>query len=184
MSKVPSPFPAQSSAIPLEKTSSNVASGSTIVPARPFSQIAPSSTSSSLWQAPAHWNTSELSSSPAVSVLLKRKSAKLKKRSQEERDIASRTSARLVPYKILLSGLLHRVLNITRPRVAARLAADHQAVLYPDTETPFADAVDVVNRLLPYHVFQQPQEDLEYAPSSAGRKGKQKASKEEIEIEG
>jgi Conserved region of unknown function on GLTSCR protein len=34
-------------------------------------------------------------------------------------------------------------------------------VLYPDTETPFVDTLDVVHRLLPYHVFQHPREDLD-----------------------
>lgn len=34
-------------------------------------------------------------------------------------------------------------------------------VLHPDIDSPFVDEVDVVNRLLPYHLFQQPQEDLE-----------------------
>jgi hypothetical protein len=38
---------------------------------------------------------------------------------------------------------------------------DHIAVLYPDIDTPFTDTVDVVHRLLPYHVFQHPQEDLD-----------------------
>jgi len=63
--------------------------------------------------------------------------------------------------------------------VSARLAVDHSAVLYPDTETPFSDIADAVNRLLPYHVFQQPQEDLEYTG-----KGKGKASELQAEIEG
>ena len=37
---------------------------------------------------------------------------------------------------------------------------DHISVLYPDVDTPFVDGVDVVQRLLPYHVFQLPREEL------------------------
>ncbi|KAJ7218007.1 hypothetical protein GGX14DRAFT_517407 [Mycena pura] len=76
-----------------------------------------------------------------------KKVPKAKKRTQEEEEITKRTAA----------------------RVAARLAQDHAAVLNPDTETPFTDTIDVVNRLLPYHVFYQPKEDLD-------RKGKRKAN--------
>ena len=43
-------------------------------------------------------------------------------------------------------------------------------------DTPFADEIDVVNRLLPYHVFQQPREDLEGLIS---KKGKEKAVDQE-----
>lgn len=52
-------------------------------------------------------------------------------------------------------------------------------MLYPDVDTPFADTIDVLNRLLPYHVFQQPQEDLgdigRYLGKESKRKGKGKA---------
>lgn len=51
----------------------------------------------------------------------------------------------------------------------------------PDVETPFTDAVDAVNRLLPYHVFLQPMEDL--VPLLHDRKGKTKAADLQ-EIEG
>jgi hypothetical protein len=47
---------------------------------------------------------------------------------------------------------------------------DHIAVLYPDTGTPFVDTFDVVRRLLPYHVFQHPKEDLDML--TKGRKEK------------
>lgn len=45
---------------------------------------------------------------------------------------------------------------------------------------PFRDAVDVVRRLLPYHVFHYPQEELQHAiasnnrPPSVKGKGKEK----------
>src|SRR5579863_8564943 len=65
--------------------------------------------------------------------------------------------------------------KISCPSVAARLTADHISVLFPDVDTPFRDVEDVVDRLLPYHVFQHPREDL----PKAG-KGKRKATEEEI----
>ncbi|KZT56572.1 hypothetical protein CALCODRAFT_518033 [Calocera cornea HHB12733] len=45
-------------------------------------------------------------------------------------------------------------------RVAQAILADQLAVTYPDYKTPFRDATDVVHRLLPYHIFQQPDEDI------------------------
>ncbi|CCM01109.1 uncharacterized protein FIBRA_03157 [Fibroporia radiculosa] len=71
----------------------------------------------------------------------------------------------------------------TAARVAERLAADHDSVLYPDVDAPFADAADVVKRLLPYHVFQHPQEDLAGLTSQRvfpSRKGKRKATEEDL----
>ncbi|KAG9051377.1 hypothetical protein FS837_008472 [Tulasnella sp. UAMH 9824] len=68
----------------------------------------------------------------------------------------------------------------TRNAFTQLLAADHTAVDSPDVETPFRDAVDVVRRLLPYHVFQHHQEELEYATALNNRvlsaKGKGKAT--------
>jgi hypothetical protein len=58
---------------------------------------------------------------------------------------------------------------------ASCLAADHAAVMNPDVDSPFVDAVDVVHRLLPYHVFQQPQEDLRTVTERRRAKGKDKA---------
>lgn len=53
-------------------------------------------------------------------------------------------------------------------------------------DTPFTDVPDVVNRLLPYHVFQQPDEDLGSLLNRTRSKGKEKARHHEIrqEIEG
>jgi hypothetical protein len=48
-------------------------------------------------------------------------------------------------------------------------------VLNPDVDSPFVDAVDVVHRLLPYHVLQQPQEDLRIIAERRRAKGKGKA---------
>jgi hypothetical protein len=50
---------------------------------------------------------------------------------------------------------------------------DHISVLYPDVDTPFIDGVDVVQRLLPYHVFQLPRGDFD---ASRKQKGKSKAT--------
>ena len=72
------------------------------------------------------------------------------------------------------------------PSFAACLAADHAAVLQPDMDAPFTDVADVVNRLLPYHVFQQPNEDLDLLLNRTRSKGKEKARHREIQqdIEG
>jgi hypothetical protein len=67
-------------------------------------------------------------------------------------------------------------------RVASRLTADHISALFPDVDSPFRGIEDAVDRLLPYHVFQHPREDL----LKAG-KGKQKATEADIlrsELEG
>ncbi|KAJ7045581.1 hypothetical protein C8F04DRAFT_1334014 [Mycena alexandri] len=102
------------------------------------------------WQAPANWSLHPSTPQPPPVKKVRVK----KKRALEEEEVIKRTAA----------------------RVNARLAQDHSAVLNPDTDTPFSDATDVVNRLLPYHVFQQPREDLD-------RKGKRKADDVAAEIE-
>lgn len=66
---------------------------------------------------------------------------------------------------------------------AACLAADHAAVLHPDIDSPFADHADVVNRLLPYHIFQQPQEDMGLVTGGRPRKGKEKAKYDDVRLE-
>ncbi|TFK90586.1 hypothetical protein K466DRAFT_543279 [Polyporus arcularius HHB13444] len=72
----------------------------------------------------------------------------------------------------------------TAARIAARLAEDQRAALYPDVDNPFTDELDVLNRLLPYHVFQQPKEDLDvliqYGTPLPSRKGKRKATEEDL----
>ncbi|KAN0128753.1 Glioma tumor suppressor candidate region domain containing protein [Lactarius tabidus] len=60
-------------------------------------------------------------------------------------------------------------------RAATHLTADHISVLFPDANTPFQDIGDVVDRLLPYHVFQHPRADLLVA-----NKGKRRATEAEI----
>lgn len=73
--------------------------------------------------------------------------------------------------------------TVTWVRISSSLAADHLAVLYPDVDTPFTDATDVVKRLLPYHVFQHPKRDLDDVQSRrkpSSRKGKCKATEEDL----
>ena len=74
---------------------------------------------------------------------------------------------------------------VLRPihRIAAKVAEDQRAALFPDVDDPFVDEVDVVRRLLPFHVFQQPKEDLDALLQCGGhpsRKGKRKATEEEL----
>ena len=65
------------------------------------------------------------------------------------------------------------------------LAADHLSVMFPDADTPFADTEDVVRRLLPYHVLQQPAKDLQEVTFDPSGKGKARAlNKNEADIEG
>lgn len=54
-------------------------------------------------------------------------------------------------------------------RIRERLAQDQTAILHPDVDSPFVDEVDVIDRLLPYHLFQQPKEDLASIISSKGK---------------
>ncbi|KIL00698.1 hypothetical protein PAXRUDRAFT_821383 [Paxillus rubicundulus Ve08.2h10] len=76
-----------------------------------------------------------------------------------------------------------QLIQQTAAGFAACFAADHAAVLRPDVDTPFIDAADVVNRLLPYHVFQQPDEDMKLLLNRKYSKGKEKAERGEIREE-
>ncbi|KAG8885798.1 hypothetical protein FRB97_009504 [Tulasnella sp. 331] len=93
-------------------------------------------------------------------------------------------------YKILLSRKRprteedHATQQATRKRIQELLAADQKAAMNPDVETPFSDAADAVRRLLPFHVFHHPQEELEYAITAARKhdlfKGKGKAKELDV----
>lgn len=63
-------------------------------------------------------------------------------------------------------------------RFASCLALDQISALYPNADTPFEDAADVVNRLLPYHVFQHPSKDLDTIERD--NKGKSKATNQDL----
>ncbi|KZP34615.1 hypothetical protein FIBSPDRAFT_1035611 [Athelia psychrophila] len=69
----------------------------------------------------------------------------------------------------------------TALRFASSIALDQLSALYPNVDAPFEDAVDVVNRLLPYHIFQQPKTDLDAIIAGGQGKGKAKASDVEME---
>ena len=101
---------------------------------------------------------------------------KTNRRRQEEVDAMQQTAVRCV---ICISVRGRRLtLPITRS-IANRLAADHTAVLHPDVDNPFTSAADAVERLLPYHIYQHPLEDL-FAFAHPNRKGKRKATEEDL----
>jgi len=52
------------------------------------------------------------------------------------------------------------LINKANETFRARLKSDYAAVLEPDIDSPFVDVSDVVKRLLPFHVYTQPQDDL------------------------
>lgn len=90
----------------------------------------------------------------------------------DEEAAAARVSARYVtPCPVTVKTIQSKISY----RVASRLTADHISALFPDVDSPFRDMEDIVDRLLPYHVFQHPEEDL----LKAG-KGKRKATETEI----
>ena len=45
-------------------------------------------------------------------------------------------------------------------RFSAQLQRDHERCLQPDVLTPFRNMQDILNRLLPFHVWQMPERDL------------------------
>ena len=103
----------------------------------------------------------------------------------DEEAAAARVSSRYVIASLVIATTIPNDKKKNSYRVAARLTADHISVLFPDVETPFQDVEDVVDRLLPYHVFQHPREDL--LKTKTGGKGKRKATETEIlqsELEG
>ncbi|KAK7472834.1 hypothetical protein VKT23_000941 [Stygiomarasmius scandens] len=106
------------------------------------------------WRPPAHWGVDDSTNN----ISAPKKPPRKKIRTAEEEEITSATAA----------------------RIASRLASDHALVRFPDVDTPFADKFDAIGRLLPYHVFLQPQEDLSTLPD---RKGKTKALFDEQEIQ-
>ncbi|KAJ3504404.1 hypothetical protein NLJ89_g7953 [Agrocybe chaxingu] len=70
----------------------------------------------------------------------------------------------------------------TASRLSSRLAEDQASISQADIDSPFVDELDAVNRLLPYHVYQQPRKDLEQLVPTA-RKGKGKAVDEDLASE-
>lgn len=133
------------------------------------------SSASSSYAGPSTWHDRPIPTNviaPANDTVVPSKSIK-KKRTEDEEQVIEKTAARYVE----IQPLLHLLAYFIVVRFAARLAADQAAVLHPDVDTPFSDSQDVINRLLPYHVFQQPQEDLAVVKGLG--KGKRKATPED-----
>jgi hypothetical protein len=105
------------------------------------------------------------------------KARKRKHRTIEEHTLMKETAAKCVLQHEIACTVFSRAIGC---RLAALLAADTQATLHPDTENPFEDAEDVVRRLLPYHIWQHPHEDLEALRWPANGKGKGRASETEL----
>jgi len=74
----------------------------------------------------------------------------------------SAPAARLPPQKdlVLEDPELAAQRAHTQRRFRIQLDQDHERCLRPDIQTPFRDACDVVERLLPYHVWQVSESDL------------------------
>ncbi|KAH6910368.1 hypothetical protein BKA70DRAFT_1424911 [Coprinopsis sp. MPI-PUGE-AT-0042] len=58
------------------------------------------------------------------------------------------------------------------PELLPNSQEDQAAVINPDVDTPFQDEYDVVKRLLPYHIYQQPRDDLQFILNGGKGKGK------------
>ncbi|KAJ3575083.1 hypothetical protein NP233_g1328 [Leucocoprinus birnbaumii] len=146
------------SAAPYTAQNASYASGSQNTQ---FSWSLSSTSSAAQPIAPTTFSTSNgvslVQSSPVVSVPVK-KPVKVKKRTEEEIEVTKKAAERF----------------------SARLAQDQAAVLQPDVDTPFVDQADVVRRLLPYHIYYQPYDDLELLK---GSKGKQKATDADLKAE-
>ncbi|KAF8906490.1 hypothetical protein CPB84DRAFT_1675748, partial [Gymnopilus junonius] len=65
-------------------------------------------------------------------------------------------------------------------RLHSHLDHDQDSISHPDIDSPFVDELDAINRLLPYHIFQQPKEDMRTVISC---KGKERASCDWTDIE-
>lgn len=121
--------------------------------------------------------TEEAVAKPPPNPLLSLKRGPNPKRNAEELEIKSETAKR---YSSWTKVEKKDIVVIYFFRVKERIAEDQKAILNPDVDAPFTDELDVTNRLLPYHIFQQPRDDLEQLISG---KGKEKAVNQEWENE-
>ncbi|KAG6888245.1 hypothetical protein C0995_009558 [Termitomyces sp. Mi166 len=169
-SALASSFYLQSSSKPLEKVN-GVSTVFEISTPRTFAASVESSSAG-----PSTWRASYPMATTAPVVPSKRPQI-VKNRTSEELEIVEKTHARSYYHVVILNQSEPRPF----PRLSSRLASDHALALNPDTDTPFLDAADVLHRLLPYHVFLQPQEDLDLLTRSM--KGKGKAKETELELE-
>jgi hypothetical protein len=126
----------------------------------------------------------DTSSLPVASTSTKKRSSRNKSRTPDDEETSKQTAARFV----YLYSRIHQLLTLAYGtlRFATNLALDQLSALYPNTDTSFEDAVDVVNRLLPYHIFQHPWDDLDAVVRGTIHKGKGKATDSDLadEIEG
>jgi hypothetical protein len=127
-------------------------------------------TSNTAWVAPSQsqGNINELHS---VEALASKKLTKAK-RTPGEIECIKETRARL-----FLMFIASRLFSLSFScRLTSRLVHDQSMVLHPDIDSPFVDQLDVVRRLLPYHLFQHPREDLDAITTG---KGKEKAAEQD-----
>ncbi|THH20423.1 hypothetical protein EW146_g947 [Bondarzewia mesenterica] len=128
-----------------EFTASNVHSPFSAVPTQTFPS-APSSSTVSSTAVIDHTDPS----APSFHSYVPRKRSHYVSLTPEEEQVATRVS----------------------DRIAQCLTSDQIDALFPDVTTPFHNTEDVVRRLLPYHIFQHPREDL--------GKGKGKATENDL----
>lgn len=67
-------------------------------------------------------------------------------------------------------GLAHN--KIVKKRYTEALQKDHEKITKPDYTTPFKSIEDVIDRLLPYHIYQYPLNDLNANKIPMERQGK------------
>lgn len=103
-----------------------------------------------------------------------RTTRKRRRLDKEEEGIKSEIAASYVVISIAYRSRFNAPLTHS---VAANLEYDQIVALYPDAETPFENELDVVQRLLPYHIYQYPRHDLD---ELRGLKGKERARENSI----
>jgi hypothetical protein len=110
---------------------------------------------------PSAWQIPDWIQKKFVSQAGPRRNPRRHRKLTVDEDEFSREAAARSGYHFLTASTPHSsTLCLIFSKLACRLALDHLAVLYPDVDTPFVDSLDVVHRLLPYHVFQHPRQDL------------------------
>lgn len=130
---------------------------------------------------PTYGMNQTTSNQPEASTSAPKKPAKKKLRKFDDEDVSKNTAARSahIPFRYF-SPIIYRGAAL---RFATSIALDQLSALYPDVETPFEDVYDVVNRLLPYHVFQHPKSDPDVLKRGNPVKGKGKALDCDMEID-
>ena len=148
-----------------------------------YSIATTSTLQSSVGHPPTHSDVSG-SGAQVVPLIGRRKG---KKRLVADQRIINKASERLyfLTFTGLSGGRLTLLFLSAHNRVASLLVADHLSVVFPDVDTPFSDTEDVIRRLLPYHVLQQPAKDLQEVISDPSGKGKGRAIHDNgVDIEG